>query len=290
MRRVRAVLVFAAVACAFGALTAPAFAKEKAKVAFGEFVASVAGKNLATEPGTLMVDKEDEPEVTALELGNYKFGTIERPSGEIDYEEPCTKAPKVSGLVEAEKSPSLSLNIAFKDCIGHAEAGGVIEEVPTHFTLGLKFEANHSVGLGAALKIEKTSVTFKGALKKCPVEIPEQTIPVKAIEKPEKEYEAATYSNELPEAIENWEKSAKLKAEYPTGFKNRLEIELVEFKKIVSYVKAEAPCIPKKGEENGKLITEGPHAGQLEFTNGRIEADIEGLEVKGGELGFEPAA
>ncbi|HSZ12450.1 MAG TPA: hypothetical protein VK790_00230 [Solirubrobacteraceae bacterium] len=275
----------------FGALTAPAFAKEKAKMVFGEFVAGVAGKNLATEPGTLMVNKEDEPEVTALELGNYKFGTLENPAtGEIDFEEPCEKAPKVTGRVDAEKSPTLSLNIAFRHCVAWAEAGGVELEAPTHLTLAMTFNANHSAELGAAVELPKQSVVFRGAFKKCPVEIPAQTIPVKAAEDPEKEYEAAAYTNEAPEAIENWEKSKKLKEQFPSGFKERLEVELVEIKRIVTYVKAEKPCVPKKGAENGKLITEGEHAGWLEYTNGRIEADIEGLEVKGGELKFEPAA
>ena len=66
-----------------------------------------------------------------------------------------------------------------------------------------------------------------------------------------------------------------------------------KFKGIRTYVKATGPCEPSKGEENGKLIEEGPEGPNggiynnwLEYTNGHIFMEIEGIEIKNGELSF----
>ncbi len=284
MRRVRVVLGAAAVACAFSALTAPAFAHvEKPKAQFGEFVASVAGQNLATEPGILKLH-ENEAEVEELKLGPYTFGKNAN-------EEVCSKDLGVTGEVTAERSPTLFTELKFKKCNTAVHEGGFRETKAVNFTLAVKFHANNSAEIGAGgtgIEIVQPSVVhFKGALRKCIVEIPAQFVPGHAGEKPEVEYESADYSNES-EPVENFEKSKKLKEEYPSGVKERMEIEL-EFKKIVTYVKPEKSCEYEKGTE-GKYITEGPHAGYVEYSNGLLTAELDELEVKEGELKFEPPA
>lgn len=271
MRRVRAVLVFAAVVCAFGALSAPAFAKEK-KV-FGEFIGT---------PGQLKL-AEKEAEVEEMTLGPYKFGR--NAQGAV-----CDKDLTVKGEVTEEHSPSLTTELGFVKCNTSAHEGGFRETKAVSFKLGVKFIANHSAEAGQreGVEILKPSViTFKGALKKCVVEIPAQFLPASAETRPEKEYIEAEYSNETPEPIERWEKSKRLKEQYPSGFKERIEID-AEFKKVVTYVKPEKTCEYEKGEE-GKFITEegNPHKGEVEFTNGKIFLEIDELEVNGGELRFE---
>jgi hypothetical protein len=300
MRRITVTIGLAVLAvCAFGALAVPAFAKEK--LVFGEFQGSVTGKNLETEPQPVQIWKEDkELEVEGLKLGNYKFYTTNA-KAEKNESKPCLKSPKVTGVFQAEegkvnKSDSLPLDITFKKCISHASENGVGVGKPVTFTLPIKLQQNHSAESGpkiAGVEIpNKTIIRFKGALSKCPVVIPQQVIPKN---KPEKEFEeTVSYTNETPEPIENWEKSTKLKEQYPSGVKERLEVEFEEkFKGIITYVKATPPCEPAKGEENPKLIeetNEGPNHGEyngwLEYESGHIFMDIEGLEIKGGELSF----
>lgn len=305
MRHVRAALAFAAVTCLFGALSAPAFAKEK--LVFGEFVASVAGKTISpTSTVPLVENKEDEAEVTGMQLGPYKFGRANKEKGDFEYEHPCLKAPKVTGKVAEERSSELLTEVSFKQCVSSVK-GSVSPFKAVSFKLGIDFHSNESAEIGKTASdgieiAEGVSVVFKGT-DPCVVEIPAQFVPGKASEKEEKFYEAAEYSTEHEAPVENWEKSKKVKEEYPGDFKNRLEIETTEkFKGIVTYVDTAGAsekkgCLVPKGEENTKYITEkeiegkpNPHYHWTEFRNGRIEMDMEGLEIKGGELGFEPPA
>ena len=300
MRITRIALAMAVALMALGAFSAQAFAKEK--LVFGEFEGSVTGQNLETTEVPVQVWKEDkELEVEELQLGNYKFYTKSVKTGGKEFGNPCLKSPVIKGHFKADpgkvnKSASLPLDITFKKCISHAGEGGVTEGKPVTFTLPVKLEQNFSAEAGpkiAGAEIGKTVITFKGALRKCPVVVPQQTIPFN--DNPEHEYEEiVSYSNELPEAVENWEHSKKKQAEYPSGFKNRLEVEFEEkFKGIHTFVKATPPCEPAKGEDNPKLIEEGPEGpyhgeynGWLEYSSGKIFMDIEGLEIPGGELGF----
>ncbi len=309
MRRVRIVLGLAVAVCAFGALSVPAFAKEK--LVFGNFVASVFGRTITpADPAPIIENKEDEAEVTGLQLGQFKFGVLEKPSNKPNYEEPCEKAPKVTGEVTEEVSQSLLTEVHLMRCISSIVDSGTISWKASNIQLAIRFKSNESAEIGnteGGFEIVKTaSVLVKGA-GTCLVEIPQQFVPSKAGEKEEKFWEGAEYTPEKEEPVENWEKSKKLKEQYPGDFKNRLEIETTEkFKGIRSYVDTATTakghgCLPVKGEENGKLITEkeievegkmvpNPHYGWLEFTNGRIFLNAEGLEIKGGQLTFEPPA
>lgn len=293
MRTIRIAIGTLVTVCALGALAGSASAKEK--LVFGEFEASLAGGKAPspTEPGILKVSKEGEASLTGLELGNYKFGPVNRTTGEIEYEAPCLGPLKVGGDAIAEKSSSLLIELKFKKCVTRSQEG-LIEEHFANFTLAVKLSSNFSAATGKSetgVEIEPAVVTIKGGLKKCLVQIPQQTIPAKL--NPEKEYEEIVSFSPESEPVENWEKNVKLKERYPSGVKQRLDIELGEkFKGIHSFVDAQPPCAPKKGDENGKLITEkeNPYFGWLEYTSGSIHAEIEGLEVKNGELTFVPSA
>jgi hypothetical protein len=216
---------------------------------------------------------------------------VEEPEGAatVNYEQPCEKPLAVGGHVTAEKSPSLELELHFRRCVTSTPSvGGAREGAVTSFTLAMKLNANQSSEL---LEIVRpTKGVIRTVYSKCPIVIPQQTVPFKM--DPEKEYEGIVGFAPESEPIENWEKSKNLQAIYPTGEKERLNIELGEkFKGIRTYVKTDGlSCFPAKGEENGKLVTEpgSPYYGWLEYNNGYIFANIEGLEVKTGELTFLP--
>jgi hypothetical protein len=300
MRSKRSIVAIAAVAiCALCAFVSPSFAAKEKKV-FGEWQAEVTGQNLETSPVQLRMEKEEVGEIFGLQLGNYKFGPINRTGpekGKPNFEEPCKKPPKVSGEFIAEpgkvnRSNSIILHVAFSGCVTRAQQGGIVHEKKAHFTLSFKLEPNHSAEIGKsenAITIEEAKLQFKGALGACPVVIPRQTIPGKVSS--EKEYEEiASYTNES----EPVEKTKKNEERYPNGNKERVTVEFEEkFKGINTYVAQENPethqykgCTDVKGEEGPKEITEGPYAGWEEYTNGHIYGELPDIEAKNGELRF----
>jgi hypothetical protein len=309
MRRVRVVLGLAVAVCAFGALSAPAFAKGKEKLVFGNFAASIVGKTISpSSPATIVENKEDEAEVTGLQLGIFKFGVLNSEK-KPEYEEPCEKAPKVTGAIENEVSSSLLLNVQFKKCVTSSVKSGSVSATKSSFKLGFRFKSNESAEIGntqGGIEIVKSAVVIIKGESRCVVEIPAQTVPARAAGNEEKFWEGAEYTPEKEEGLEGWETHKKLQEQYPGNFKNRLEIETLEkFKGIVSYVHPFETrshiCAPVKGEESGKLVTEkeievegkmvpNPYYGDIEYTNGKVFMNIEGLEIKGGQLTFEPPA
>jgi hypothetical protein len=309
MRRLRVVLGLAVAVCALGALSAPAFAKEK--LIFGKFAASIVGQTISpSNPAKVVENKEDEAEVTGLQIGPYKFGVVNE-KAEPNYEEPCKKSPKVTGEVLEESSSSLLTEVQFRQCVSSNPGSSLDPWKATSFKLAIRFQANESAELGTTgggLEILESAVQkIKGVDAECLVEVPQQFVPGAAEKKEEKYYEAAEYAPEAEEP-ENWEKSKKLQEEFPGRLQDRLGIETTEkFKGIVSLVdtapggKPNKGCPVKKGEANTKVITEkeievegkmvpNPYYLWTEFTNGKIQIDAEGLEIKGGQLTFEPPA
>jgi hypothetical protein len=300
MRRVRIVLGLAVAVCAFGALAVPAFAKGKEKLVFGNFAASAVGRTITpSDPAPIVENKEDEAEVTGLELGIFKFGVLNSEK-KPEYEEPCEKAPKVNGAIENEVSSTLLLEVHFKECVTSSTKAGSVSGKKSSFKLAFRFKANESAEIGKSengIEIAETAVVLIKGESQCVVEIPAQTVPAKAAGNEEKFWEGAEYTPEKEEPVENWELRKKLSEQYPGDFKNRLEIETTEkFKGIVSYVHPfetkSKICAPAKGEESGKLITEegNPRKGDVEYTDGKVFMNVEGLEIKGGQLTFEPPA
>jgi hypothetical protein len=300
MRRVRIVLGLAVAVCAFGALAVPAFAKGKEKLVFGNFAASAVGRTITpSDPAPIVENKEDEAEVTGLELGIFKFGVLNSEK-KPEYEEPCEKAPKVNGAIENEVSSTLLLEVHFKESVTSSTKAGSVSGKKSSFKLAFRFKANESAEIGKSengIEIAETAVVLIKGESQCVVEIPAQTVPAKAAGNEEKFWEGAEYTPEKEEPVENWELRKKLREQYPGDFKNRLEIETTEkFKGIVSYVHPfetkSKICAPAKGEESGKLITEegNPRKGDVEYTDGKVFMNVEGLEIKGGQLTFEPPA
>ncbi len=299
MRHVRIMIGVGVVVLALTALASPAFAKEK--LIFGNFEASVTGQNLETSPARLGVYKEGGIEITGLNLGGTTFGPLYKEDvknekgevihkrGQINLEVPPCQKFKVSGEVNKEKFTELTFDLKFMRCSTSVEevgGSGATEEHLSNFTLPITLKAtNYSAGIAnSALIIDKT---VKLGLKKCPVEIPPQTIPGK--ENPEKLYEEIVEISNEGEEPERWEHSKKLKELYPSGEKELLDIEFAEkFKSIVSYRPNAGVCGSRKGEENGKIVTEvgNPHYGQIEYTNGHLFGEIDEMEIRNGNLKF----
>ncbi len=299
MRSIRSIAALVVVAsCTLCALASPAFAVKEKKV-FGEWQAEVVGQNLETTPVPLLISKEGSAELTGLQIGPYHFGPVNK-EGDVVETEPCLKTPKISGEFLAEpgkvnRSSSLTIHIGFRQCVTRSSEHGATEEKNVHFTISAKLEPNMSAEIGKAsgAEIEETEVTFKGALRKCPIVIPRQTVPFK--DDMEKEYEeVVAYSNES----EPVEPTKKNKERYPNGNKERVEVEFGEkFRGIRAYLAQEVEnenthaiehkgCHNTRGTENPRLITSGKYKGWLEYTNGHIFGDFTGLEAKNGELRF----
>jgi len=283
MRRVSVVLGFAAVVCAFGALTAPAFARERKPAIFGKFTASINGKTIA--PGEPAATK-GHGEVEAMKLGPYVF--TGRNLGEGKHGPVCERPLTSKGEVVSESSETVFQNVTFSKCVATRRAGSSEETVVFHFTLGMEFHSNGSAVAGESegteVKIIKGStVHFKGSKSTCEVIIPEQAVPVKAATKPEKEFESAGYETEEEEV-----EGKKALKEFPSGFQQKLDITM-EFKKVHTIEQLN----PAKGCTNGKLEEGGTFNKEhdtVEYANGILEAELEEIEIKGGNVGFVPAA
>jgi hypothetical protein len=267
MRSVRIVAGLAAVVCAFGVFTGAAFAKEKVKLFFGEFTASrVSGPINAEHPIQV---KSKEGEVSELKIGPYSL-------------KECHLSAKSN--IDFERSRDYTTTLAFSKCklIVKLESG--FEEVKSvHFKLGVRFDANRSAELGkeGGFEIEKEAfVEFHATGSSCLVKIPAQFVPSKSGVNPEKEYEAAEYETEEEEV-----EGGKLKT-YPSGFKDSVNI-FMELKRIKSNVVLSPKCHWKEhegaGEEEGKLNGKG----EVELSNGKLEAELTELTASKGEFAFD---
>ncbi len=285
MRRVRVVLGFAVVVCAFGTLTAPAFAKKHVKepAVFGKFIASINGRTIS--PSEPAATKGGHGEVEAMTLGPYVF--TGKNLGEGKGHGPiCEKELKGKGGVDSERSETFLQTVTFSKCIATRRAGSSEEAVSFKFTLAMEFHSNGSAVLGEAeeaeIKILKNSIVhIKGSKSSCEVIIPEQTVPVKAVTKGEKEYESASYETEQ-EAVEG----KKAMKEFPSGFQEKLDITM-EFKKLKTIEQLD----PARGCTNSKLeegATFNKEKDQVDYSKGVLEAELEEIEIKGGNIGFEP--
>jgi hypothetical protein len=273
MRRVRIALGLVAALCAFGTFAAPALAKKEVKeVVFGKFTASYP------------FGPEITPSAPATAAGVGEIFSLNLAKGALQITT-CSKALKSSGPVTSQSSDTILQNITFNGCKAKVKLNKEItEEIPVpKFTIGMEFYSKGSaiVGQPAEVKIVKPStVTIQiGKHAACSVTLPAQTIPTKAEVKPNQEYEAAFYETEFEEA--NVKK-------FPSGFQEKLDIEM-EFAKVESWVKPNEHCIYGPGEEGAFDNEEGtPAFGYVVYTKGTLEAEIEEISIKHGNLGFEP--
>jgi hypothetical protein len=274
MRSVRAVLGVAVLLCVFGTVAAPAFAKKaKPPVVFGKFTASLpSGKPISpTEEATA----KGHGELTSLNLAN----------GALRIEE-CDDV-KSSGKVDEERSEGFFQNVSFKHCYATVSLNqGITEKLRLpSFTLAMEFRSNKSVELGEGAEneleiVRPSTVTIPvGKKSPCKVTIPAQTTPKKAEGKPEKEYGAAGYETET---------EAANKKKFPSGLQEKLDIGM-EFSKLEAWVKPNEHCVYAGGEEGAYDNTpETPAYGYVVYTKGTLEAELEEITIKNGDLGFEP--
>jgi hypothetical protein len=278
MRHVKVTLGIAAVVvCAFGAITSPAFAKEKKAPVFGKFTASIFGRSIsAAEPATA--------------TGTGEIDEMSLAGGALFINE-CGKEAKSSGKVVSESAETFFQNVKFSKCFAKVKLGnsGLTSrmKIPS-FTLGMEFHSNHAAVIGEAEEnnleiVRPSSVAVKIGKTTCTVVIPAQTIPVKAEKKPEKLFEAAGYETE-EEAVTKRKELSK----FPSGFQQKLDIEW-EFKKLMSAVKPNENC--KYPETGSKFVSnpESPNFGMVVYNEGSFEGELEEITIKNGNVGFKPS-
>jgi hypothetical protein len=198
MRHVKLGFGFASAVCALAIAAAPALAHE--------FTASKTGK----------IHGKSTTEQ------NFKFGP---------FKITCEKAT-AKGTVAAGSTSTLATTVKFAGCTDEVKFGTKPAHVPTHFLtpLVIAYHANGFVETGSETEeVEGEAVlaggeaeikVYTGVLpgeheqSRCTILWPEQTLPLKAVKKPEGEYSAATYSNESTP-------SSNLK-KFPGGFQHSL--------------------------------------------------------------------
>jgi hypothetical protein len=266
MRSVRMIFGLVVAVCAFSALTSSAFAAEEVK--FGEFVANTFGRTITAEAPA-------EAKSKAGSTGEIKFGpyTIE-----------CTGEPSTKGLVTAERSSTFSTLLTLKGCktkskvigSGENEKGEKIkltEQSKVSLKIPIAFHSNGSGGFEEGASLGGTSFVVKGQGRDCVVTVPVQNVPAK-VAKAGSEF--VLFTNVEGEIKE----SKKAKEEFPAGFQAELEVEM-ELKKIVSTVALSTKCVGENA--GGEEMT----SGNIEFKSGKMEADIEEISIKHGNLSFE---
>lgn len=288
MRRVRIVLGFAAAVCAFGALTATAFAKTpKEKHFYGEFTASAVGKTFSpTEPG--------------LTKGTGTLEELKLAQLTITCERPLT----TKGEVVAARSTEYYTELSFKKskCRAVRTEGHTVEEPKMKFTapLDLEYHAAGFAGLGGegepGLEVKKEAdVSFKVAGGICVVKILPQLIPGKAEKKPEpgEPYEAAEYSR-TSEEVEGGKKKKELFPANPLTGLLAGEQEYIEiadsFGKIKTSEQVTEHCYEKgtTKKTEKEIKEEEEKTGKpdvIEYDKGVLKAEFE-EKLTGGDLGF----
>jgi hypothetical protein len=262
MRSLRIIVGLVAAVCAFGALSGSAFAVKEPKP-LGKFVASATG-------GT-----KGHGEAGEMRLGPYSF-----PNG-------CTKELKSSGSVEEGESTTLAQQIKFRGCIAKRKVGkgGIEESFPVKFTLSMEFHSNGflETGEGSSVHINAATIQLKAAKSYCKVSIPAQTLPEKAEKKPEGEFEAASYETE-EEVLTS---KGQIKKFGPIRYRLFIEWAL---KKVHVNVLITPRCEFQNSEgEEPESEKFNPKTGEFEFTNGRMEGELEEVELGNGNLKFVPA-
>jgi hypothetical protein len=191
-----------------------------------------------------------------MTLGPYKF-------------EECERELRSNGMVVLGESETFLQEVKFSKCLAVRNAGGGLKEsVSASFALGMEFHSNGSLKLGP------TSVTFGASDSTCEITIPPQWVPAAAETKGEdKTFENITYTTEQEPLEGGQEKKFG-------EFRERLDIDW-ELKGITTTVKLTPTC-----------AYEGTHlnaAGEAEFSNGKMEGELEEVTLAGGNLSFVPA-
>ncbi len=259
MRRLRMTLGLAVAVCASATFAAPALAhREKPRATLGKFLAS-RSDGVPITPSDPAIARTKEGSVTFISLADETLNIEEGECGKI----------RSTGEVTSERSEEFFQEITFSKCKAtfHSKNGKERAEIPK-FKLAFVFHSNEAgrVGSGESeVDLGRSAIFIKTRKRPegCTVEVPQQSLPVKAERKPEEEFESTEYSTER--------EPAKLK-KFPKGFRERLEVA-VELKKIISYEVPDPPyCEPEGGFKADKGI---------------VEFELEEIGIKKGNLGFE---
>jgi hypothetical protein len=244
MRRVRITLGLMAAVCAVAFSATAALAHQ--------FTASIANKTLSeATPGKIKGG--------SVGTQAFKFGPIH-----ITCESASNK-----GLIAAEASQTLKIVARYHNCATSIKVGAEPGTLKTRFLAPIEysFHANGFAETGTggeeegSMEIGSGEAELKISGIKCLIDWPAQTVPMKAVAKPEEQYSAALFSNEEVA-------STHLKA-FPTGFQHELQIS-TEFK-TMEYTFEEGECAEFKRPE----AKTGAYAGVLHE------------ELAGGNLGWE---
>jgi hypothetical protein len=210
----------------------------------------VFGKFKATVPGTVRGIGEAEE----MTLGPYHF-------------EGCEKELRSQGSVTLGESETFFQEVKFAHCEATRPGGGGLEEsVQASFTLGMEFHSNGS------LKFGPSAVTFQASGATCEITIPPQWVPASAETEKGQEhlFEGIEYGTEK----ERTEGGAIKKF---GEFRERLDI-FWELKGINSTVKLTPECKYEGSHINA--------AGEAEFSNGKMEGELEEITLQNGNLAF----
>jgi len=215
-------------------------------VAAPEFHASAVGKEFTeAEPG--------KSKGLGVGIQDFKFGA---------FHILCESA-KAKGRVGFETSKTLFTSVKYKNCKAQAKVGNQPITLKTLFKSPWDFEyhSNGFAELGSEseseLKLIKGgTIEMTVPSIKCLIEVPSQTIPLKAEKKPENEFSSVLYGNEeVPAAGKK----------FPTGFQKQL-IVTNELKKI-EYELSEGQCEEFKKTEGKNAFYKGTLKEQVQNGN-----------------------
>ncbi len=279
MRGFKIKLGVATTLCAFGVMAAPALAHhEHPKAVFGKFIANYPLAPGAITPTTPTTDK-GIGSVEEINLGDGGLVIKEEP-GKLSG---C--AVRSTGKVEEESSEKFFQAITLSRCYAVKPFGKDGDEKIKlkKFHLDFLYNSNGSLNIGEGegeIKITANStLSIPVGKNVCTVVIPQQTLPAKALVKPGEEYEAAEYETEV-------NKEVKLK-KFPAGFQNKLDIEM-HFDKVENWVRPTSSCEFPPGEVDEEVGS--PAYGYVVFKKGSMAMELEEINIKEGNLGFETKA
>jgi hypothetical protein len=271
MRRIRMALALAASASALCAAAAPAMSHE--------FFASRLPKPLSeAEPGKIkgigigetLLGKEKYNQ--ELVFGAFHIFCAAQTAGQTINE----------GAVSWATSPTFVTEIKFNKCLTESSYGLFKSGTPTNFNVNpetkksepVKFvyHVNGFAEFGAGeteseVELGSGAASFKVGNKICKINWPAQTVPARAVVKPEEEFSNVTYSNnEVP--VE-----AKKIKQFPTLLKNRLVISNDFTTMQWSY--EEGQCVGEGGFEEGISKTEAKNG----IYRGALEEELVGSNI-----------
>lgn len=203
---------------------------------------------------------------TASGLTNGIGEAGEMTLGPYHFEE-CERELRPHGSVTMGESETFFQEVKFSHCETTRPGGGGLEETTqATFTLGMEFHSN------GALKLGPSPVTFEAAGATCEITIPAQWVPANA--------ETEKGQEHLYESIEYETEKEKLEggpAKKFGEFRERLDI-FWEVKGVHTTVKLTPSC-----QYNGSHLNA---AGEAEFSNGKLEGELEEVTLQGGNLSF----